>query len=149
MVYFIVMMRTCKICGKTKDESEFGYKIYDGHIFAIYTKRVCKKCVNEERRRKRRENASIRNAEISRTGKYRKKLKHDLLTMYGTKCSRCGYDNEIALCIHHSNGGGGEERKNGYIGRRMYRKLLKEPKRKDIEVLCMNCHTLLHSGYEE
>lgn len=56
------------------------------------------------------------------TSSYRKKA----LYFYGSTCCKCGYSNEGALEVHHKD----KNRENNDIS--------------NLEVLCANCHRLLH-----
>jgi hypothetical protein len=50
------------------------------------------------------------------------------LRYYGEKCQRCGFDNILALEVHHKD----EDRANNDIN--------------NLEVLCANCHRIEHLG---
>lgn len=65
-----------------------------------------------------------------------------LLEKYGGEppsCARCGFADVRALTLDHVNGGGSAERKALGNGAPFYRRLLREPRRRDLQVLCMNC----------
>jgi hypothetical protein len=83
-----------------------------------------------------------------------RQTRRELIDYLGGKCSKCGFSNELALCFHHADGSGSEQRKScgvqrgGGAGRKLrYMRLLfatamTEPGR--IELLCMNCHAIHH-----
>ena len=79
---------------------------------------------------------------------YRNKLKalrEELYAVLGSKCSKCNFLDTRALCVHHINGGGTQERKT--VHRIVYMKQLLEKAKEtpvDYEVLCANCHTIKH-----
>ncbi len=57
----------------------------------------------------------------------------------GNKCCRCGYDNVVALEVHHKDGTKQKERRS-----RDYTKLGYDLNR--IELICANCHKVEHYG---
>ena len=57
-----------------------------------------------------------------------------ILNKLGRKCKRCGFDNYIALQVHHKDGS--KERKRDW--------LKKNFDLSKIEILCANCHTIEH-----
>jgi hypothetical protein len=70
---------------------------------------------------------------------YGKRLRQRALSVLGTKCSRCGFDDIRALQIDHRFGGGTKERRNlSYPA--YYLKILRNPER--YQVLCANCNTI-------
>lgn len=84
-------------------------------------------------------------------GEYHKKkadnLRKDILFHYSNgimKCALCGYDNVLALCIDHINGGGLKQRRELKItgGTQFFRWLKKNNYPKGYRVLCMNCNWL-------
>lgn len=72
--------------------------------------------------------------------------------VYGSACSRCGYDDKEALQLHHTEGLKDEDYRNpDKNGRRKrktgptYYRQLSMNKRDDIVVLCANCHVKIHA----
>jgi hypothetical protein len=74
------------------------------------------------------------------------KLRQDVLTEYGGKCSCCHIANPVFLTIDHINGGGNEHRRN--IGannsRRFYRWLQLNSYPESFQLLCWNCNYAKH-----
>ena len=80
--------------------------------------------------------------------RYRVKLRAQVIEKYGGQCV-CGFKDIRALCIDHVNGGGKADR--GKTGDTMafYRRLLKEPRSKLYQVLCMNCNFIKVHTHKE
>jgi predicted HNH restriction endonuclease len=73
----------------------------------------------------------------------RKKLKKEMVKIFGGKCSKCGYDKCIdALDFHHE--GNKEKSISKLINNNSREKILKEAKK--CILLCANCHRELHSA---
>lgn len=71
---------------------------------------------------------------------YRRRSKIRLLKKYGGRCVGCGETELAVLTIDHVNDDGAADRKKpGYKGSGRYARLLKEPQRADLQVLCHNC----------
>jgi predicted HNH restriction endonuclease len=71
----------------------------------------------------------------------RKKLKKEIIEMFGGKCSKCGYNKCIdALDFHHE--GNKEESVSRLIKNNSREKILKEAKK--CILLCANCHREVH-----
>lgn len=86
-----------------------------------------------------------KNRERSRelAAKYNREAKLDIMAHYGGSCVCCGETIVEFLTLDHINGDGGQDRKQarvGHGGYRHYRKLLQEPPRADLQILCVNCH---------
>lgn len=64
------------------------------------------------------------------------------------KCQQCGYDDWRALCFHHVNGDEKSDEVNFLVGRGYSIERIQKEMDKCI-VLCMNCHTILHSTQEK
>jgi predicted HNH restriction endonuclease len=72
----------------------------------------------------------------------RRKLKREIVEIFGGKCSKCGYNKCIdALDFHHK--GDKEEPISKLIKNNSREKILKETKK--CILLCANCHRELHS----
>lgn len=70
---------------------------------------------------------------------YHKTLKLEVIKKYGNKCRCCGETILAFLTIDHINNKTIKDKQyNGTVTR--YIKLRDSPKRKDIQVLCMNCN---------
>lgn len=63
---------------------------------------------------------------------------------YGGKCSCCGVDEPEFLTFHHPGLDGKKDRALGRSSSSMTRRLLAEPVRNDIRLLCWNCHMAIH-----
>lgn len=78
----------------------------------------------------------------------RRKTKTEVFNHYGgMRCALCGYDNEDALCLDHTDGGGGVLRKSEqhpWGGYNLYVWLKNNlyPKHLKFRVLCFNCNAL-------
>lgn len=77
-------------------------------------------------------------------------VKRKAMDMYGGGCAACGTTELAVLTIDHKNDDGKELRASGkdFSGNRFYFKLLREPRRDDLQVLCFNCQhrKLWHGG---
>ena len=112
-------MYKCDWCGKDFDRKRHGKK----SVF-VFCSRACK------------ENAqSVDGGEkfsSMRPHNYKdgnRQYRERAFREYGTKCSRCGYDNNVmALQVHHKDG----NHNNGAI--------------ENLEVLCANCHAIETMG---
>lgn len=60
----------------------------------------------------------------------------EVIKELGGKCEMCGINNMFVLNIHHKNGRVRTERKNAYLS--------KDYPKEQLQVLCANCHTMLH-----
>jgi len=77
--------------------------------------------------------------EYARDYHYKKRI--EALKLFGSKCKRCGCDNQLVLQFDHIDGnGGGVQRKLRDIT--LYTWILKHPieARKTFQVLCANCN---------
>lgn len=72
--------------------------------------------------------------------RYTRALNERIFARYGTKCACCGESRREFLTIEHKNNDGGKERKRLKGGQMIKVRLLRGPKRKDIEILCFNCN---------
>jgi hypothetical protein len=91
----------------------------------------------------RRSNYICRGCTIRET----RRVKKEAIEKYGSVCACCGENCMEFLTIDHISGGGIQERGNG-SGARFYRKLIREARRDDLRVLCMNCnHAIGLYGY--
>jgi len=66
---------------------------------------------------------------------YRYEFKLKALKIYGLVCAECGMDDPDTLCFDHIGGVRKEDRSPSFIYR-----LVREPKREDIQILCANCN---------
>jgi len=63
---------------------------------------------------------------------------------YGGKCSVCGENRSETLVFHHVNGGGKEHRRITGSDYGFYKWLVENNFPSEIELLCANCHLVLH-----
>ena len=87
------------------------------------------------------------NIERVRTGavKHNAKIRAVVLSFFGGKCVRCGFDDPHALQMDHIHGGGGKERRTrGDSLSYRYRFVVEHPKeaRKKYQLLCANCNCI-------
>ena len=73
----------------------------------------------------------------------KKKLKKEIIELFGGKCSKCGYNKCMgALDFHHE--GRKEEAISRLIKNNSREKILKEAKK--CILLCANCHREVHNS---
>jgi len=77
-------------------------------------------------------------------------LKMALLTLIGTKCGKCNFDDIRALQFDHIKGGGSVDRKL-HAGHNFYRYYLSHPEIaiRKLQVLCANCNHIKRYENEE
>lgn len=68
--------------------------------------------------------------------RWKKRRLLELFASRGNKCELCGFDNILALQLHHKNGRPKEESKE--------RILTKSYPKELVQILCANCHTIIH-----
>lgn len=68
-------------------------------------------------------------------------IRAKVLAAYGAKCSHCGEDQEMFLCITYEGGGGKGLVKQVGSQQAMLRKLVRENYPSGIQILCWNCNT--------
>ena len=134
-------MRMCINCGKEKPIEEFPWYASDGYGYKAHRwrKRTCRTCQNIKN--KSRDQTSIR-IKIRRSQIKRKmELFKAVVIKYGGKCRICGRSRPILTFVfHHTNG-----RTSGQtFGRIWYKQLLECGIKKDVWLLCANCHLILH-----
>ena len=76
--------------------------------------------------------------------KQRKRLKEEVISIYGNRCTCCGEDEISFLSIHHINFNGNLERKQGLKAYYLYNKIINDPFcRESYTLLCMNCNSCI------
>lgn len=94
---------------------------------------------NERNRNYRKNNKEKHNEQNK---KEYKDMKLKVYALYGGKCELCNsLDN---LQIHHKNIDGVEERNNGFSNGNLFRSLITNGKREDLQLLCSSCHHKVH-----
>ncbi len=75
-----------------------------------------------------------------------RKWRRRVFKLLGDQCQRCGFDDERALQLHHSNRDGKKHRGRKGSTVAYYRQLIREIKTDSskIELLCANCHAIEH-----
>ncbi|KKR07004.1 MAG: hypothetical protein UT33_C0006G0080 [Candidatus Peregrinibacteria bacterium GW2011_GWC2_39_14] len=70
------------------------------------------------------------------------KARCEIIEMLGNKCSKCGFEDERALCLDHVNGGGKKEQKK--FGGSYIMQILKRIKlgSEEYQLLCCNCNQI-------
>lgn len=67
-------------------------------------------------------------------------LKKDILSKYGNKCNKCGFEDWRALQVDHVNGGGSARRnQTNRNWHKFYREVLND-KAREYQLLCANCN---------
>lgn len=102
--------------------------------------RAAENAKNRARQKALRIDPSYRAAEVARNKRNYTITKAKVMEKYGGACIACGSVSIHELCIDHINDDGNEERRqlDGIRGQQFYCKLLRDPKRSDLQVLCFN-----------
>ena len=81
--------------------------------------------------------------EVNRSSKVR------VISYYGGRCVKCGNADARCLELHHINGCGLTHRirLTGGASRQIYKKIELEGFPDGLEVICANCHKILHCKY--
>jgi len=120
--------RSCKDCGQKKLLDDFPPTTGRGLQGRLWSCRVCYrgKC------------RGWGNATYA-------KRRHELVALLGSRCSRCGLDDERVLAIDHVNGGGSRD-KRMKTGAQYKRDLAREIEAgsTDYRLLCHNCNWLAY-----
>ena len=77
--------------------------------------------------------------------KTRLQKRHLLMEILGgIKCSKCNFDNYSALQLHHNDDAGGKERSEFSESKKLTERVANPEKtKKELTVLCANCHRLI------
>jgi 5-methylcytosine-specific restriction endonuclease McrA len=94
---------------------------------------------HREKRKEQQGNYSNTSSAKQRNVEYRQRVKDKVFALYGNSCAYCGSTDKLSL--DHKNGDGNADR-GSYksAGTHYYRKLLKQERREDIQVLCIHCN---------
>lgn len=140
-------MDACRLCGTTLTDDNWYPSLKKKNS------KICKKCNTKIGNEWKTQNP-IKTQEYSkryyeRHPKYnipwgrqnRLDIREEMIKAYGGKCAHCGIDNPIVLDIDHIDNNGGEHRKQGMWGWKLYRWLRKNNYPKDnYQLLCRNCN---------
>lgn len=139
--------RTCKLCHTKKDITSFPRHSNkpDG---TFYRKHACNTCISRRFKSKPEGREAVQRIAKKCKQVYRERvpaMKVQLMQDIGQTCCKvCKIDNPIVLCFHH------RDRKEKSFGiswafthSYAYETLLTEAKKCD--VLCANCHLILHA----
>lgn len=95
---------------------------------------------NKEKAKETQDRSNLKNKANRRISDLAKKFA--AMEMYGGKCLGCGCNELAVLTIDHVNDDGAIDRKsNGNRGIVFYRRLLKQPRRSDLQILCASCQS--------
>lgn len=80
--------------------------------------------------------------------KNHRSLKNRVMKKYGGTCKGCGTNELTVLTIDHINDDGARKRKSKQdsSGRAFYLQLVKEARRRDLQILCANCQLRKQAG---
>jgi len=109
--------KNCPICGKPNKRTNHRY-----------CSKECAKIGNKQSGQRSK----------GRKAQYYKNYKSKLFNYLGNKCQVCGFDNVLALDIHHPNG----KKKQWKRNQNRWVRYWKE--RKSIQLICANCHRIIH-----
>ena len=152
------MEKTCAKCKKRYPSGRYFYRdIQKGDGLTSW----CKECIRRERIEYYEVNSSKvleyakknyslnRIKRIKRAYELRKQRVSEIFELLGNKCSKCGFNNKIALQIDHINGGGYKHRKISGGGMTYYNQIKKGIKK--YRLLCANCNFIegVRKGYRK
>jgi hypothetical protein len=129
-------LKRCSTCKENKEIREFGARrlAKDG---IDHRCKACCKISNAKYRKLNRLQLNINQVE------YRKKLRKQVLVMYGNKCACCGEDRYEFLTFDHINSDGAIHRRQpgvGEGGNRFVHWLIRNNYPNNIQILCYNCN---------
>lgn len=122
--------RTCRKCGVVmmRDNCYLSYWRRGS--------RTCKTCADKYRTAYRAADPRGFNESVKRS---KAKLKSEVITAYGEKCTCCGESEPRFLTVDHINGRGTEDK---HCGESLYRELRRSGFPKDnFQILCWNCNS--------
>jgi len=109
----------CLICGKPNKSKSLRY--------------CSDKCQHQANRESERRSSTKKD-------QYYKDYKAKLFEYLGNKCQLCGFDNIVALDIHHPNGKDKKWKRNQNRWVRYWKE------RDSVQLICANCHRIIHHG---
>lgn len=112
-------MKTCSICGRSKNLSSFYKTVNHGRPYVLTHCRNCKR-------------------ELSK--KHREKIRTQVLAHYGNQCQCCQESNPVFLTIDHINNDGASHRKSGVTTSALATWIIKNGFPKEFQILCYNCN---------
>ena len=123
----------------TKDQKEYMKKYYKKNKKRLLNRRNLWRKNHLKQDRETRYDYFIHHKKecYHRTNRWNRKRFIEICNILGNKCNRCGYDNIIALEVHHKDR---SKRKN----RKCRDYLQIDYDLNKIELICANCHKLEH-----
>lgn len=154
----MIIMKQCKVCKGTKDETEF----YKHPNSKDKLRQMCKECLNSESLEKykimkstvagmealkirwKKQRIKWREKRMAHKKDWHSALKLKIINHYtkgSMKCKRCGFDDVRALQVDHVNGGGYAHRKSlGNSSTSVYTYLKRNNYPVGFQILCANCN---------
>ena len=122
--------KVCTKCGEDKSLDQYYKRAKSrGHG----PRSQCIACVSKHEAAYRERNREVIK---QRANQRNRRLKQQVIALYGGICECCGIDELDFLTIDHVNNDGKQER-----GAYFYGSLVKQPRRSDLRVLCWNCNS--------
>jgi hypothetical protein len=96
-------------------------------------------------------NSSNPDAKRKSARDYMRRKRSEVLSFFGCKCVRCGFDDPRALHMDHINGGGFKARKSGETQNMQWRRVRDNPEhaRAIYQLLCANCNCIKREENQE
>jgi hypothetical protein len=138
-------MKTCSKCKTSKPDYAFGR---DGNIL----KRYCKVCAKQYNAEWAKQSPKAKASKKARSAKYVRKMRQEVLSIYGKVCACCGESHWRFLTIDHIDGSGSEHRRAIGVKRssgfQFYLWLKRNNWPSGYQVLCWNCNIAKGKGKE-
>jgi hypothetical protein len=144
--------RICKVCEIEKPLSSFSKRRASKTDKRLYHRHQCNTCMSRQNKARPKGRETVRRIAKSCKQKYRQRVPEMKLQLFKdieqTQCKHCGINNPIVLCFHHRDK---KEKSFGiawaFTHSYAYETILREAKKCD--VLCANCHLILHATEED
>lgn len=132
------MMKICKKCGETKNESEFYRR---DNRWLMGSCKVCTFAQIRAARIKRMANPTLRDKSNASGRERARRIKLAVLAVYGNACACCGETEITFLSIDHVDNNGAAHRRDTGVssGHKFYRWLIRNEFPEGFQTLCMNC----------
>ena len=146
-----MIAKTCRRCDVEKPGADFHKDASKRDGLSSY----CKPCgilystewvaANRERHNANTRKSRLKYADKNRQrGRdYHRRLREEVLAVYGNACACCGETHFEFLAIDHINGGGAEQRRKNGRGNSFYNWLKNNDYPEGFRVLCHNCNMAL------